>query len=192
MKNVFQKVEAFNFRRVLRSLTATLLAVVLLAAVTPSASATGNVWSHSQRWNRAHQIHFGSTPQFMQYWNSDHSTGIDTTLIWSSDGCGGMPPILNAAFNPWMPFADQCRQHDFGYRNFGNLYAPAWYKSNIDSHFYWRMVDRCGVWWIRYSGNESQCNAGAMTFYGAVYHVGKLGKAGKCGFEWQSNNCLGE
>jgi hypothetical protein len=73
--------------------------------------------------------------------------------------------------------ADQCKQHDFGYRNFGGslrLDPTESRRRSVDDWFYGRMNARCGVWWIRYSGNELVCRTNALLYYTAVRHFGRM------------------
>jgi hypothetical protein len=100
--------------------------------------------------------------------------GIDPVFDWSDDGCS-VPRSVRIVLPPTAlgtaVFADQCRQHDFGWRNFGRglqldpTPARKWW---VDGIFHARMHERCGVWWIRYAGLEPACRLTADAFHLAV------------------------
>lgn len=158
-----------------------LLTVATCAVLTPSAQAQFGPFNYYHQQQRTSQVYFGGTSQFMSHYNQNsngRATGIDAGLIWSSDGCGGLPRS-----NVLFAFNDQCVQHDFAYRNFGNLYYGAWAKDPINDHFEDRMRARCGVWWIRYHGGELACEIQADIIR-EVVDFGSMGQAGRCSFWW--------
>jgi hypothetical protein len=99
---------------------------------------------------------------------------------WSDDGCS-VPTVVKivavtTAFASQI-FVDQCKQHDFGYRNFGGslrLDPTESRRRSVDDHFYGRMNARCGAWWIRYSGGELACLGHSLVFYTAVRNFGRF------------------
>lgn len=99
---------------------------------------------------------------------------------WTDDGCS-VPTFVKvaspiAAYASWQ-FSSQCKQHDFGYRNFGGslrLDPTSSRRASVDSHWLGLMNSHCGAWAIRYSGQEGVCRSNALVFYGAVRAFGKL------------------
>ncbi|MGB8860157.1 MAG: phospholipase A2 [Ilumatobacteraceae bacterium] len=100
--------------------------------------------------------------------------------VWTDDGCSVplavkiVAPVM--AYASWQ-FKDQCKQHDFGYRNFGGslrLDPTESRRNSVDDHFHGRMQARCGAWEIRFSGQEPLCRANALIFYTAVRNFGKF------------------
>ncbi len=100
--------------------------------------------------------------------------------VWTDDGCSvplavkiAAPVTAYAA----LQFKDQCKQHDFGYRNFGGslrLDATETRRKSVDDYFHGRMNARCGAWSIRYSGQEPLCLVNSLAFYTAVRNFGKF------------------
>ncbi len=150
---------------------------LLVCVVVLSAFVVGSVtsaWSYTyvDRFNRAVAIEGGGNGSFMST-KGNHS-GIDNTFNWSSDGCS----------DPWFArivipvaightvFDSQCQQHDFGWRNFGphggNLSSYESTRVWTNNIFRNNMYNRCGVWWIRYAGQEAPCDFTADLFYSAV------------------------
>lgn len=99
---------------------------------------------------------------------------------WTDDGCSVPSFVAIAApvvYVAKLYLADQCKQHDFGYRNFGGslrLDPTESRRRSVDDWFYGRMNARCGVWWIRYSGNELVCRTNALLYYTAVRNFGRM------------------
>ncbi len=100
--------------------------------------------------------------------------------VWSDDGCS-VPLVVKiavpvAAYASWQ-FQNQCKQHDFGYRNFGGSLRldPTESRRNwVDDWFHSRMQARCGAWTIRLTGQEPLCRANALIFYTAVRNFGRF------------------
>lgn len=124
---------------------------------------------------RANDIYYRGTDSFMSIKRSPPAA--DRGFDWSDDGCSVPFSIPTVPSVVWFP--DQCRQHDFGYRNYGSAAPPRLdptesRRRSVDDHFYGRMNARCGAWWIRYGGQEPVCLASSLAFYGAVRNFGRL------------------
>lgn len=117
---------------------------------------------------------FGNNSNFISARNKSPKTGLDARFDWSSDDCSvprAVKFVVPATGIGSVVFADQCKQHDFGWRNYGNglrLSRTAGTKLAIDSHFGSLMQARCGAWWIRVSGQEPACRLTAGAFQAAV------------------------
>lgn len=99
---------------------------------------------------------------------------------WTDDGCS-VPTFVKiaapvTAYASWI-FSSQCKQHDFGYRNFGGslrLDPTSSRRKSVDDHFYGRMNARCGAWEIVFSGQGPLCLANSLAFYTAVRVFGRF------------------
>jgi hypothetical protein len=149
--------------------------VVMLVA-TLGQSVDAATTARQQQKNRAEEIFYRGTNSFMDTKRGTKSS-LDRGFDWTDDGCS-VPTAVKIAWPPaaigsWV-FEDQCKQHDFGWRNFGpksrlQLDTHLFRKWSIDLHFGDRMEARCGVYWIRWSGNETICVATSNAFETAVF-----------------------
>lgn len=114
----------------------------VLGAGGPSAHAQGALPSPSK--HAVVLIYYRSTAEFMAV-KRRHPAGFD----WGDDGCS-VPPSLRVALRTLRyaarMFTDECRQHDFAYRNFGGrlgLDRSEAQRAVVDRHFYEQMKLRC-------------------------------------------------
>ena len=99
---------------------------------------------------------------------------------WSDDGCS-VPPSLRVSV-PALSYAsrvfvDECRQHDFAYRNFGgrlHLDTSAARRRSVDSFFYAQLRRRCSRADMRGVLRRRVCLGYARAFYYAVRMFGRL------------------
>jgi len=123
---------------------------------------------------RADQVMFGGNGDFMKARSTSPKAGSDTAFNWSSDDCSvptAVKFVVPATGVGSLVFSDQCKHHDFGWRNYGNgirLSRTAATKRSIDSHFGSLMQSRWGTWWIRYTGQEVSCRLTAGASQAAV------------------------
>ena len=123
---------------------------------------------------RADQVMFGNNGNFIKARDNTRKSSLDLRFNWSSDDCS-VPKAVKFVVPETgigsLVFSNQCKQHDFGWRNYGNglrLSRTASTKLSIDSHFGGLMRDRCGAWWIRASGQQAPCKTTAAAFQVAV------------------------
>ena len=119
-------------------------------------------------------IYYQSTAEFMAV-KRRRPAGFD----WGDDGCS-VPPSLRVALRTLRyaarMFADECRQHDFAYRNFGGrmgLDRSEAQRAVVDRHFYEQMKLRCRR---ALSGRvqRAMCRLYARAFYMSVRAFGHL------------------
>lgn len=140
-------------------------AVIVLASVVPIGIPTRD---------GAVAIYFRSTAEFLVL-KRLRSGGYD----WSDDGCS-VPTRLQMSVRAMRyaayVFVDECRHHDFAYRNFGGhlgLDRSDAHRAVVDRHFYEQMKRRCG----RLGRGRLQrtvCRVNAGVFYAAVRAFGSF------------------
>lgn len=120
-------------------------------------------------------IYYQSTPEFMRV-KRVRPAGYD----WSDDGCS-VPAWLRVSVRSvryaMVMFGDECRHHDFAYRNFGGrlgLDRSEAQRAVADRHFYEQMKLRCRRRTRGYL-QRTRCGAHARAFYVAVRAFGSFG-----------------
>lgn len=120
-------------------------------------------------------IYYQTTPEFMRVKRS-----LPAGFDWGDDGCS-VPRWLRVSVRSvryaMVMFVDECRQHDFAYRNFGGrlgLDRSEAQRAVVDRHFYEQMKLRC-----RHRTNgylqRTRCGMHARAFYIAVRAFGSFG-----------------
>lgn len=105
-----------------------------------------------------------------------HPRGYD----WADDACSvpaGLRVSVRTLRFAASTFADQCRQHDFAYRNFGgsrNLDPSNRRRKQVDDFFLEQMRRRCRQPDIRRARRVTVCLGYAYVFYGSVRAFGRL------------------
>lgn len=166
---------------IVRSLAATVIAIVTALSLVAPASATPRATLKAAAEAVAFEKVGGSN-------YAKYKAKYPTQLNWTNDGCsvpdkvlvlGGLGVVLKLY---GKVFEHSCDRHDFGYRNFGsNTSTPGTHpkfsptratKNKIDSRFYSNMKIQCDQ---KYGGIvkaplREACKAAAKTFYEAVSH----------------------
>jgi len=147
-----------------------LLVVSLLVAVPPPASAASGPTPRD-----AERIYFRSTESFMVLKRS-RPRGFD----WGDDACSvpvGLRVSVRTLNFAASTFADQCRQHDFAYRNFGgsrDLDPSNQRRKQVDEFFLEQMKRRCRQPDVRQARRVTVCLGYAYVFYASVRAFGRL------------------
>ncbi len=125
----------------------------------------------------AEAIYYQGTKEFMQ--SKQRGGG---NYNWSDNGCSvpAAVRITTPATNfAKIYFLNQCKQHDFGYANFGRLDPTESRRKSVDDHFYSRMKARCLDKEITTNlsfgpgGLVIACRSAAEAFYRGVRTFGK-------------------
>ena len=149
-----------------------MLAAVVCTAVAvplPAAATTGPTTRDAER------IYYRSTESFMILKRS-RPRGFD----WGDDACSvptGLRVSVRTLNFAASTFADQCRQHDFAYRNFGgsrDLDPSNRRRKEVDEFFLEQMKRRCRQPDVRRARRVTVCLGYAYVFYASVRAFGRL------------------
>ena len=152
-------------RRGVKLLSASLIATSVLGVGSVSTV-------HAADRRGAEKIFYQTTPSFMAA-KAKKGNGYD----WDDNGCSvpnAVVIVSATAFFAKMYFSNECKQHDFGYRNFGGnlrLDPTEARRKSVDDHFLAQMMTRCNSLVV---GLKQGCQLHAKAFYEAVRKFGRL------------------
>ena len=161
-----------GFRAVFGSVMVVLTAMAVVGVQSGHAAVIPSVGTPTR--DGAVAIYFRTTQEFLVL-KRLRAGGYD----WADDGCSVPAPIqvsMRAMRYAARVFVDECRHHDFAYRNFGGrlgLDRSAAQRAVVDRHFYEQMKRRCG----QPGTSRIQrivCRFNAAVFYAAVRAFGSF------------------